>query len=141
MKTIKIINTTLTVIIFLILGLPSLGDIFLIDYVKGLTKIHQFPEYIVPYLGITKLMAAIVIVVPAFARLKEVAYGGLFFFFVGAIYSHIAIGDGLFGKTTGALMSLLIVITSYLCWLQLKNQQSAGHKFANKSEIDNVTAS
>ena len=51
-----------------------------------------FPAYLVPFLGVAKLLGIIVILIPGFPRLKEWAYAGLLFDLIGAMYAHISIG-------------------------------------------------
>ena len=133
MKKFKIIYWIATGIIILMIGLGSFADIFMIDAMRESITTHGFPLYMLPFFGITKLLAVIVIVVPAFERLKEVAYGGLFFYFVGAVYSHLAIGDALFGKTIGALIALIVVLVSYYCWLKLRDSTLAERKSVNST--------
>lgn len=51
-----------------------------------------YPAYLLPFLGVAKLLGLIAIVVPGFPRLKEWAYAGLFFDLVGAVYSGLSVG-------------------------------------------------
>lgn len=53
-----------------------------------------YPLYLLTILGIAKSLAAIAVVVPGFLRLKEWAYAGAAFIFIGALFSHILAGDG-----------------------------------------------
>jgi hypothetical protein len=50
-----------------------------------------YPDYILPFLGVMKILGAIAILVPGFPRIKEWAYAGLFFDLLGASYSVIAV--------------------------------------------------
>lgn len=50
-----------------------------------------YPGYIVPFLGVAKILGSIAILVPRYPRLKEWAYAGLFFDLIGATYSNIAV--------------------------------------------------
>jgi hypothetical protein len=50
-----------------------------------------YPRYIIPYLGIAKVLGSIVLFIPGFPRLKEWAYAGLIFDLTGAVYSGIAV--------------------------------------------------
>jgi hypothetical protein len=52
-----------------------------------------YPIYIIPFLGVAKLLGAITILIPRFPRLKEWAYAGLMFDLIGATYSSFAIGE------------------------------------------------
>ena len=52
-----------------------------------------YPAYFSVILGVGKVLAAIAILIPRYARLKEWAYAGLVFQFIGAITSQIVVGD------------------------------------------------
>jgi uncharacterized membrane protein YphA (DoxX/SURF4 family) len=49
-----------------------------------------YPPYLATIMGTAKLIAAVIIVVPALPRLKEWAYAGITINLVGAIASHVA---------------------------------------------------
>ena len=51
-----------------------------------------YPAYVLPLLGVAKLLGIIAILVPGFPRLKEWAYAGFTFDLIGATYSGIAAG-------------------------------------------------
>ena len=55
-------------------------------------KFLGYPTYLLPFLGVAKLLAVIAILVPGFPRLKEWAYAGIAFDMAGALYSTIAVG-------------------------------------------------
>lgn len=52
-----------------------------------------YPIYVIPFLGIAKLLATVVILISGFPRVKEWAYAGITFDLIGATYSQIALGD------------------------------------------------
>jgi uncharacterized membrane protein YphA (DoxX/SURF4 family) len=52
-----------------------------------------YPPYFLPFLGVWKVLGAIVILVPDARRLKEWAYAGMIFDISGAIVSRASIGD------------------------------------------------
>jgi len=54
------------------------------------TQLH-YPKYIIPFLGVAKVLGALGILIPGFPRLKEWAYAGLFFDLIGATYSAISV--------------------------------------------------
>lgn len=70
-----------------------------------------YPAYLVPFLGVAKILGVIAILVPGFPRIKEWAYAGLIFDLIGAMYSLIALG-----KPDAAFVSipLLAGIGSYV---------------------------
>ena len=51
-----------------------------------------YPLYLLPFIGVAKLLGVIVLLIPGFNRLKEWAYAGFFFDLVGATYSAIYAG-------------------------------------------------
>ncbi len=53
-----------------------------------------YPTYVAPLLGVLKLSGAVALLVPRLGRLKEWAYAGFAFDFLGATVSHLAVGDG-----------------------------------------------
>jgi hypothetical protein len=52
-----------------------------------------YPSYIIPALGLGKVLAILAILWPGLPRLKEWAYAGIFFNMMGAIVSHVARND------------------------------------------------
>ena len=71
-----------------------------------------FPSYFLVIKGIGTLLAAPVFILPKMPLLKEWAYFGTFIIYIGAIASHIAVGDGL-NKIIFPVIMLLITITSW----------------------------
>jgi DoxX-like family len=52
-----------------------------------------YPAYIIPALGLGKVLAIAAILWPGLPRLKEWAYAGIFFNMMGAFVSHVANRD------------------------------------------------
>ena len=52
-----------------------------------------YPSYIIPALGLGKVLAVLAILWPGLPRLKEWAYAGILFNMLGAIVSHVASKD------------------------------------------------
>ncbi len=93
MKKTKIIYWILTGLMSLGMGLGAVFNAMSSPESLELVSHHLgFPAYIVPFVGVAKLLGIIVILVPGFPRLKEWAYAGLIFDLIGAIYAHISIG-------------------------------------------------
>jgi hypothetical protein len=61
--------------------------------IEGITRLG-YPSYIIPALGLGKVLAVLAILWPGLRRLKEWAYAGIFFNMMGAIISHVARNDG-----------------------------------------------
>jgi hypothetical protein len=121
MKKAKIAYWICTGLMTATLGVGSvfdaLSDPQAIAHITGL----GYPAYLVPFLGVAKLAALLVILVPGLRRLKEWAYAGLVIDLVGAMYSHFAVGDG--PQMWGSIGVLLLVVGgSY--WFYHKMQRA-----------------
>ena len=74
-----------------------------------------YPNYIIPFLGVAKLLGAIAILIPGYRGLKEWAYAGLFFDLLGASYSAIA-QDGLNLSILVMVLPISFLFISYYLW-------------------------
>ena len=100
--------------LWLALGMASTGIVQIIKLKEEVDMMAHlgYPLYFLTILGVWKILGVIAILIPKFPLLKEWTYAGFFFAMSGAIFSHLACGDGakeLFGPT------LLIVLT-VLSW-------------------------
>jgi len=82
-----------TGLIVLETALGAEWDFARIPFVKDAFAHLGYPLYLLTILGIWKLPAAVVLVIPRFGRLKEWAYIGLFLVYTGAAASHFMRGD------------------------------------------------
>ena len=80
--------------------------------IELITKLG-YPEYIIPFLGVAKILGSIAILIPGFPRLKEWAYAGLFIDLVGATYSGIMV-EGLQPPMAGMLIFFGLFALSYI---------------------------
>ena len=79
---------------FMMFG-SAIPDVFSVKLaVEGFTKINM-PTYLLPFLGIAKVLGVIAILMPGYPKLKEWAYAGLVFDLIGATYSIAAAGQPL----------------------------------------------
>ena len=78
-----------------------------------------FPDFFRVELGIAKLIAALVLIVPQIpARMKEWAYGGLGIVFISATIAHIVNGDAV-AMVISPLVFLAILAISNIYWHKL----------------------
>lgn len=99
--------------VWLSLGMVSTAIVQLMKNkteVELITKLG-YPGYLLPLLGVWKLLGVIVILVPKFPVIKEWAYAGFFFAMTGAVYSHIA--SGYMDKVYGAVLLLVLTTVSW----------------------------
>lgn len=91
MKTINIVYWVSTVLFGAFMVFSSIGSVMMmpeaVDFIKGL----GYPEYIIPFLGVAKILGVIAILVPGFPRIKEWAYAGLAIDLVGALFSLVSV--------------------------------------------------
>ena len=71
-----------------------------------------YPLHVATLLGIWKILGALAIVAPGVPRLKEWAYAGVAFDLSGAVWSHIAVGDGP-SEWMAPVLLLAIAFTSW----------------------------
>jgi hypothetical protein len=101
--------------IWLALGMVSTGIVQLLkvkEEVDMMTRLG-YPVYFLTMLGVWKMLGTVTVLIPKFPLLKEWAYAGFFFVMSGAIFSHLASGDGakeFFGPT---LLLVLTVVSWY----------------------------
>lgn len=102
--------------VWLALGMVSTALVQLIPMQEEIEKTSiglGYPGYFLTIIGVCKLLGVTAVLVPKFPLLKEWAYAGMFFLMLGAIISHLAVGDEaikLFGPT---LLLTLTVVSWY----------------------------
>nr|WP_321357893.1 DoxX family protein [uncultured Draconibacterium sp.] len=122
MKTLKITYWTSTIILSL-LFLMNIFMYFTRDpkIVAGIDALG-YPLYLLDILGVAKIIGIIILLVPKFPRLKEWAYAGFVIDLIGAIWSHIAIGDT--SSVSFILMFVMILAVSYVTMRKLESHFS-----------------
>ncbi|HTR30799.1 MAG TPA: DoxX family protein [Puia sp.] len=85
-------------------------DLARITFVKDIFTHLGYPLYLLTILGVWKLPAAIVLVIPRFGRLKEWAYFGLLLVYTGAAASHFMHGD--IAEVWGPVIFALLTVAS-----------------------------
>ena len=99
-------------------GLASAALLMSLSYLTGSEQVVSgfakagYPQHLRIVLGIAKPIAAIVLLLPGFALLKEWAYAGAAFAWSMAFIAHWQAGDGM--EAIMALVLLILLIVSYL---------------------------
>lgn len=114
-------NKILYWVFTLLLVLPMFaGGFFYVfppdEVVKGMML--GYPAYLLKILGTAKMLGVIAIVAGRFRTLKEWAYAGFVFNFIGATASHVFVGDPL-GATALPFVFLAFTLLSYFFWKKL----------------------
>lgn len=115
MKKTKIIYWILTGLLAVMMLFSGIQNAMVtqdsIDLISG----HLgYPQYLIAYIGIAKILAAIAIVIPGFPRLKEWAYAGIVFDLAGAVYSGLASGDTFMMWLPMIIIAIILVGGSYV---------------------------
>jgi hypothetical protein len=93
---------------------------------KGITALG-YPAYIIPVLGLGKILAIVAILWPGFPRLKEWAYAGIFFNMAGATASHLAHRDPAWHAAVTVAIAALTLVSWALRPPSRMLRASAGH--------------
>jgi hypothetical protein len=93
MKKTKIAYWVFTILFSLMMLFSAIPDVLSADVaVKSMHGELGYPVYLIPFVGIAKVLGVVAILIPGYPKIKEWAYAGLFFDLVGATYSIMAIG-------------------------------------------------
>ncbi|PRX54263.1 DoxX family protein [Flagellimonas meridianipacifica] len=109
----KIIYWVATV--WLSLGMVSTGIVQLIPLDEEVEKMTQlgYPLYFLTIIAAWKLLGVIAVLIPKLPIAKEWAYAGFAFLMSGAIFSHLAVNDGLMEYFGASLLLILTVVSWY----------------------------
>jgi hypothetical protein len=115
MKKINILYWVFTGLFAAAMLFSSVGNVMVdegsVQFINGLL---QFPKYMIPFLGVAKVVGVIGILLPGLPRwIKEWAYAGLFLDLVGATYAVISV-IGFNVQQVGMLMFFIPGILSYV---------------------------
>jgi hypothetical protein len=123
MKRIKIIYWVLNGLMGIMMMMASIPDIMLHPEAVAMITNLGYPEYLVPFIGVLKLLGTITILLPDLPMLKEWAYAGLMIDLTGAVYSHISVGDSV-SVWIFPLVVFALVIGSYVFYHKTKADQT-----------------
>jgi len=114
MKKTKIIYWILTGLLVVLMLFSSIPNIIITQQSIDIVSKHLgYPVYLIPFLGVAKLLGVIAILIPGVNRLKEWAYAGFVFDLIGAGYSSIAVGDPVVNSLP-LLIGFALIFGSYI---------------------------
>jgi uncharacterized membrane protein YphA (DoxX/SURF4 family) len=119
-KTMKALKITYWASTLLFAGLfITTGTLYILHFptfVKRTVDLH-YPVYLLNIIGTAKILGAIALVTPKFKRLKEWAYAGFVFDFIGAAWSHIEVQGP--AKAALLIVPLVLLLLSYITYQRL----------------------
>ena len=118
MKTTKIIYYISTGLLNLLMLFSEGMYFFNHGEVEGMFTNFWYPTYIIYPYAIAKLLGLVAIWFLGNKVIKEWAYAGFFFAFILAFFAHFMIGDG---EQSGALVAIILLITSYYTNKKINN--------------------
>src|ERR1700730_8345262 len=114
MKKTKIIYWIFTGLLIVLMLFSSIPNIMVTQQSIDMVSKHLgYPVYLIPFLGVAKLLGVIAILIPGVNRLKEWAYAGFVFDLTGAGYSSIAVGDPVVNSLP-LLIGFALIFGSYI---------------------------
>ena len=113
MKSTRVLFWVFAVLLTAFMLLGAIPDLLRSSEAIGFVKHLGYPVYLLTFLGVAKILGLITILVPGFPRLKEWAFAGLVFDLLGALYSHLSVGDPA-SIWTFPLTGLILVTASYV---------------------------
>jgi hypothetical protein len=93
----------------------SVPDLLQIPQAIAVFQHLGYPPYLLVFLGTAKTLGVAVLLSPWDSRLKEWAFAGLMIDLLGALYSHLSVGDPP-NVWLPAAIGLLLVSSSYLAY-------------------------
>ena len=109
----KIAYWVVTGLMAALLVISAVPDVLMVDGAVEMFTHLGYPRYLLPFIGVAKILGVLVVVIPGLPRsLKEWAYAGLVIDLVGALYSHIAVGDSAV-FFIAPVLGLALVLGSY----------------------------
>jgi hypothetical protein len=122
-----------TILAAALMTLSAIPDVLVVDGAVQFFEHLGYPRYLLPFLGVAKLLGVAAILQPWSRTLKEWAYAGLIFDLIGAFYSHMAVGDppSLFA---GSLIGLVLVSGSCVL-LRLTESEATSPRLSQPEAI------
>ena len=138
MKKINITYWIVTGLFAFVMAGSAIPDIISArEAVEGFSTIGM-PTYLLPFLGIAKILGVIAILVPGSSRVKEWAYAGLTFDLIGATYALIASGQPIATSSFMVLPLTLAVLSYSFYHKRMKAAKQAGAATRNEGRQPNI---
>lgn len=112
MKGKSIIYWASTLIVAVFMGFNAYGYLTHDPKMMAAFASLGYPSYFPDILATAKILGVLAIVAPGTPQLKEWAYAGFTFTFIGALISHLACGQRT--EAVGPIVALFVLSVSYL---------------------------
>lgn len=89
----KVSYWTMTGLLAALILMSAVPDVLRVPDAVAVMAHLGYPTYLLPFIGVAKILAILAVLVGGFPNLREWAYAGLTFDLLGALYSHLSVGD------------------------------------------------
>lgn len=109
-KTLNILYWIITILFAAAVLMDATGGLVLAK--EGIEALNQlgYPVYLLRFFAVLKILGVIAILVPGFPRLREWAFAGFAFNFIGASFSWAAVGNIPFAVFPIIMLGILALI-------------------------------
>ena len=112
----KKLFTSLKVTFSLFMLFSAMGELTLNETVVHSMELIQMPVYLLYLLGVLKISGIIALWFSPYKWIKEWAYAGFTFDFIGAIIGFIATGNLVMPDIVMAPVGLILCLSTYFFW-------------------------
>ena len=112
----KNLYTTIKVIFSLFMLFSAIGELSLNETVVHSMELIQMPVYLLYLLSVLKISGIIALWFSPYKWIKEWAYVGFTFDFIGAIFGFIATGNLIMPDIVMAPVGLILCLSTYFLW-------------------------
>lgn len=123
-KTIRIFYRTIIVLFAIAMLLDGFGGITQQPQGMDVMRHLGYPMYTLIIFGVAKLLGTVAILQTKFSTIKEWAYAGFTFNFIGAFASRVFVGDSI-GLLLPPVIMLAIMFLVYYLWKKVSTLQAA----------------
>ena len=117
MKSTKIIYYVSTGLLTALMLFSAGMYFFNYDEVSVMFQGFGYPTYIIYPYAVAKLLGLVALWFVSNKSVKEWAYSAFFFAFILAFFAHVMINDG---EQAGAIIAMVLLVTSYFSYKKLK---------------------
>ena len=114
-KPITITYWAVTILLSALLLFAAVGHLSLSTDIIAMTQHLGFPIGLLPFLGILKILGVVTILLVRRGDVTVGAYAGMLFYGLGAIATHISVGDPA-SATLGGFLITALSLSSYFLW-------------------------
>ena len=113
MKTRALFRWIVTGLAAALMVLSAIPDVLRVAGAVSVFGHLGYPRYLLPFLGTAKMLGVAVVLTPGLRTIKEWAFAGLTFDLIGALYSHLSVGDPL-QAWMPAVIGVMLVSGAYV---------------------------